>query len=122
MRLPAYSASLKLSWLIDSLADLVLSALRLTGGIVQSVLSRLADILELEKIDFIKCDIEGGEATLFGDDAFFRKFRPKIVIEPHAVNGVITTDKCTEALLRYGYRFESIPQPGIYLPLVACSP
>lgn len=108
---------------MGSSATEIVGSDRGTKATVKSyTLSRLAEILELEKIDFIKCDIEGGEATLFGDDAFFRKFRPKIVIEPHAVNGVITTDKCTEALLRYGYRFESIPQPGIYLPLVACSP
>ena len=108
---------------MGSSATEIVGSDRGTKALVKSyTLSRLAEVLQLRKIDFIKCDIEGGEATLFGDDAFFKQHWPKIVIEPHAVDGVVTTDRCIDTLRRYGYTFESIAQPGIYLPLIACTP
>lgn len=94
-----------------------------TQSMVKSyTLSKLADMFELKTIDFVKCDIEGAEATLFDDDDFFKRFRPKIIVEPHIVGGSMTTDQCISTLSRHGYACEVIEQPGVVFPLVACSP
>lgn len=94
-----------------------------TQTIVKSyTLSKLADTLKLKTVDFIKCDIEGAEATVFKDDEFFKRFRPKIIIEPHLVDGVMTTEECIDILSQHGYSCRTIEQPGVVFPLIACSP
>ena len=64
-----------------------------------------------EKVDFIKCDVEGAECSIWDDKEFFNKFRPKIVIEPHLIDGKMTTDDCVSQLKNYGYEckfFETV--------------
>lgn len=85
-------------------------------------LSKLADDFGVSRVDFVKCDIEGAEALIFDDDSFFRRFRPRIIIETHLVNGVLTNRQCIDALRRHGYRCEPIEQLGVTLPLLACAP
>lgn len=80
----------------------------------------IANKFDLKKVDFIKCDVEGAEAVIFNDDAFFEKYKPKIIVEPHFVDGQISTSKVEEALKKYGYKFDIIEQHGVALPLLHC--
>lgn len=72
----------------------------------------------LDRLDFVKCDIEHAEQIIFKDDAFFDRFRPKIIIEPHN-----RTDICIKTLTDYNYRVEVIEQRGVSaVPLLECTP
>src|SRR3546814_6467149 len=46
-------------------------------------LSTIAKRTGLSKVDFIKCDVEGAEAVIFEDSAFFDRYRPRIVAQVH---------------------------------------
>ncbi len=85
-------------------------------------LSKIADLFQLESVDFIKCDIEGGEVVVFQDQAFFEKFRPRIIIETHLVENHETTDVCIKDLEAFGYTCKRIHQTGVTLPLLECYP
>jgi FkbM family methyltransferase len=85
-------------------------------------LSKIAAISKLEQINFIKCDVEGAENVIFEDKNFFSKFRPRIIIETHFINGIETTGKCIEDLESLGYRCRRIIQKGVQLPLLECHP
>lgn len=86
-------------------------------------LTQLAQRLKLEKIDFIKCDIEGGETEIFDAPEFFSEYLPKILIECHFIDGKSTTEKrCREVLEKYGYTCDMVEQQGYPLPLLMCRP
>ena len=86
-------------------------------------LSQLVEKHHLSTVDFIKCDIEGGELTIFEDPDFFSQFQPKIIIECHNSPGILDTSiGVSNTLAKYGYSFESVNQPGISCPLLCCSP
>lgn len=85
-------------------------------------LAGLADELQLDRVDFIKCDIEGAEAVIFDQPDFFRRFRPRIIIEAHMLNGVLTTQACLRVLETFGYKCREVSQLGSALPLVECVP
>jgi FkbM family methyltransferase len=85
-------------------------------------LSEIAKRCDLTRVDFIKCDIEGAEAVIFKDTAFFARFQPKIIIEAHYVKGVSTADDCIAHLSVYGYTCTPVPQEGVTLPLIECVP
>jgi FkbM family methyltransferase len=86
-------------------------------------LSGLIKKHKLKKVNFIKCDIEGAEKFIFGDLNFFNNFRPKIIIEPHKVNGVLTIDSCVSQLKQFGYECRINKQSGVKsLPLIFCTP
>ena len=84
-------------------------------------LNDIACKYNLEKVDFIKCDIEGAEAFIFEDEAFFSKFKPKILLETHIVEGKFCDDICIEKLSKYGYNHKTIEQNGLELPLIEFS-
>lgn len=105
------------------------SAVEFVGGgrgrqvtVPARTLATLADELALPKVDFIKCDIEGAEAAIFDQPAFFSRFRPRIVIEVHIIEGQLTSGACRQALGKFGYSFEEVGQPGTDLPLLVCRP
>lgn len=85
-------------------------------------LSKIVQKFKLLKVDFIKCDIEGGESVIFKDKAFFEKFRPRIIIETHEINGQDTESQCRKYLSKCNYRFKKVVQKGVSLPLLECSP
>lgn len=85
-------------------------------------LEKIAEEFQLERIDFIKCDIEGGERVVFENKGFFDKYRPRIIVESHVVGAELTTEKFTSDLRRYGYNCKNIHQVGVSLPLVECYP
>ena len=86
---------------------------------------KLSDIsrkFSLDRVDFIKCDVEGAEVFLFEDASFFDSFKPRIIIETHIVDGIETTEKCVSDLQKYGYECKRIYQTGVTLPLIECYP
>lgn len=85
-------------------------------------LSSLVKSESIHRVDFIKCDVEGAERLVFADDEFFKAFRPKIIIEPHVVDGENTEPACQEELKRRGYSIRRIKQRGSHLPLLECTP
>jgi FkbM family methyltransferase len=108
---------------MGSSATEIVGELRGQNRLVESyTLSRLAEIFELERVQFIKCDIEGAEAVIFEDSAFFEKYSPRIIIETHVVGNEETTDKCIADLSKYGYKCKRIEQSGVVLPLLECYP
>lgn len=86
---------------------------------VESItLSALVDRMNLTAVDLIKCDIEGAELEVFLDAPFFERFRPKIILEVHWIDGTLTSQRCQEVLSRYGYSCQQIEQPGVRTPLL----
>lgn len=85
-------------------------------------LSQISEKYALKRVDFIKCDIEGAESVIFEDESFFEKYKPRIIVETHFVDGIETTDKVMLDLGRYGYTFKRIEQKGVILPLLECYP
>lgn len=83
-------------------------------------LTKIAQDFDLSRVDFIKCDIEGGEIEIFKQDDFFAKYSPKIMIECHLVDGVMTSAACKNILGKYGYNFRLVTQDGYPLPLLEC--
>jgi FkbM family methyltransferase len=77
----------------------------------------------LDRVDFIKMDIEGAEqAVLEGAEEFFQAFRPRLIVEPHLVGGVMSTDAVIRILERNRYDCRVIPQYGVDLPLITAIP
>ena len=53
----------------------------------------------LDRIDFIKIDIEGAEVqVLESSQHLLSQFRPRMMIEPHLIEGQMTTDRCCAIL------------------------
>jgi FkbM family methyltransferase len=84
-------------------------------------LERLAQQFDLTRVDFIKCDIEGGETEVFDRPEFFQRYSPKIMIECHIVGGMSTSHACIAVLKKYGYVCELVTQRGYPLPLLTCT-
>ena len=86
----------------------------------------LMDLVErnrLDRVDFIKMDIEGSEeAVLRGGADLFRRHRPRVIVEPHIVGGELSDKVIYHLLGDYGYRCETIAQIGVELPLVTGVP
>jgi FkbM family methyltransferase len=82
-------------------------------------LSDIASLNRLTRVDFVKVDIEGGEVpVLRGSEAFFREFRPRVIVEPHFVGGVLSDRVVHEILSSYGYDCSTVSQADYSLPLV----
>lgn len=94
-----------------------------TDEVPSATLSSLVEEFGLERVDFIKCDVEGAELKVFEDEAFFERFKPRIIVESHEVDGGgTTTGKFSADLERHGYTCRVIDQHGVVLPLVECHP
>lgn len=108
---------------MGSSATEIVGDFRGDNSLVESyTLSKLADLLDLKRVDFIKCDVEGAEGVIFEDADFLKKYNPRIIIETHLIEGEETTGKCVEDLSRYGYFCKRIEQFGVPLPLLECCP
>lgn len=85
-------------------------------------LSSIAKKYNLEKIDFIKCDIEGAEIEIFKDKEFFKNFSPKIILETHYMDDdvTLTEEIVIKQLADYGYICKRVHQEGFELPLLEC--
>jgi FkbM family methyltransferase len=86
-------------------------------------LSDIARMKDLPKIDFIKIDIEGAELDLItGSRAFIAQYRPRLIIEPHFIDGLSTSGPVISCLEELGYACSVIDQPGLSLPLITAAP
>lgn len=82
-------------------------------------LAGLAERNGLERVDFIKMDVEGAElGAILESGTFLQTFRPRMIIEPHVVDGQLTSDAIIPFLTGLGYECEVIEQTGVALPLV----
>ena len=78
---------------------------------------------DIERIDFIKMDIEGAEVeVLESSGELLSRTRPRLIIEPHYVAGVLTTDRCCSILGKLGYATKIVDQYGVSLPLIEAMP
>jgi len=87
------------------------SAVAITGGgrgeesTIESVtIEQLCADNGLERIDFAKIDIEGGETELLRCSArTLKRLGARLIIEPHHVGGVMNTEECLGILRDAGY-------------------
>ena len=85
-----------------------------------TTLSKLAHDYNLLKVDLIKCDIEGAEFYVFEDIEFFKRFKPRIIVEIHQIRGFSAIEKVTTDLTGAGYTVKAVQQPGVEYPLLEC--
>ncbi|MBV8515773.1 MAG: FkbM family methyltransferase [Acidobacteria bacterium] len=77
----------------------------------------------IERVDFVKMDIEGSEAAILESaGAFIARYRPAMIIEVHEVQGVRTDAAVTRALEAHGYEVTVVEQAGLALPLLYARP
>ena len=68
---------------------------------------------ELERADFVKIDIEGGEIEVLGASAnFLRRMNARLIVEPHLVGGTMSTVRCCQLLQSAGYRVTYAKKSG----------
>ena len=85
-------------------------------------LQTLADRHGLDKIDFMKVDIEGAELNLIPKSVdFLRRYRPRLLVEPHLIQGRCTTGVVTKTLSDLGYVLTTIDHRGVPVPFIAAS-
>jgi FkbM family methyltransferase len=88
-----------------------------------TTLDDLAEQAALDRVDFIKMDIEGSElAVVRSGGDFLRRYKPRMIIEPHVVDGELDADAVIGHLSEYGYRCQIIEQWGASLPLITAVP
>ena len=112
----------------SSIADVVGRSSNVTTIEVLS-LDEAAALGGTRRVAAIKMDIEGAElAVLRGAEAFLRKHRPRITVEPHWVQGQtvgadgMDTEEVCAILRSYDYTVEVLAQGLLHWPLVAASP
>jgi FkbM family methyltransferase len=102
------------------------SAVAITGGlrgkeeIVPSM--RLEDFFEeygLTRADFVKIDIEGAEVEVLQSSAsFLKSTKARLIVEPHFVDGVLSTDRCRGYLESAGFHVKVRGKVGESEPLI----
>jgi FkbM family methyltransferase len=86
-------------------------------------LMELAKTLDLKKIDFIKCDIEGSEDFIFENKEFLRKYKPIIIAEYHNFHKTkLRIGKMELDLRCNGYKTKRIADEGSAFPLILALP
>lgn len=77
-------------------------------------ISKLVELYDLDKIDAIKCDVEGAETVIFNDTNLYRKYKPNLIIELHSQ--AIRNE--FDNLKNIGYTFTFHKQDGCQYPLL----
>lgn len=104
------------------------------GSSVSDIISRSSNLVNVEvlslddvarftngrKINAIKMDIEGAELEVLKNaEIFLRKHHfPRLVIEPHLVDGIMNTDEICSILEGYGYTTKLLFQGVQNWPLI----
>lgn len=61
----------------------------------------------IKAIDYIKMDIEGAEVeVLKASGDLLKKYKPRLIIEPHVIGTQLATNEVCEILSSYGYKTE----------------
>ncbi len=78
----------------------------------------------IDKVDFIKMDIEGSEVDVIGSSfSFISKFHPRFIIEPHFNKGVLNVDLLEQLFLKVDYQTQLVKQGNFdYQPLLYAYP
>ncbi len=106
------------------------SAVDITGGgrgkeriVPSTTLEDFCSEIGLKRIDFVKVDIEGGEIELLKNSAeTFRRVHAKLIVEPHRVNGEMTTEQCCNLLEAAGFAVHVRGKVGESEPLIEAVP
>ena len=106
------------------------SAVSITGGkrgLEQTVPSTsLKDFFQqnsLARADFIKIDIEGGEVEVLNSSApFLKSVQARLIVEPHFVDGSLSTERCRGYLEAAGFRVDVRGKIGESEPLIEATP
>jgi hypothetical protein len=78
---------------------------------------------QLDHADFIKIDIEGCEVEVLESSAkFLNSIQAKLVVEPHVVEGILSTDRCSQFLKNAGFNVRVRPKVGESAPLIEAVP
>lgn len=72
----------------------------------------------LERVDLLKCDIEGAEDKIFGVSSLLRTSVRKIVVEIHNPPSGLTSEILVPQLESMGFRCQLVKQYGVDLPLL----
>jgi len=103
------------------------SILEASGRIASNVSSipvmSIEDVVNeygLERLDFVKLDIEGAEVPVLEASVdVLRRLRPRVIIEAHIVDGQLTTAPLCEILASIGYKSHLLLEfPGATYHLV----
>ena len=84
-------------------------------GVPSFTLSHLMTIAGLDRVDFIKVDVEGAEKVIFHDAEFFKTYHPRMIIETHH-----TDEHVIATLVNLGYHVKRVTQNGVRFPLLEC--
>ena len=91
--------------------------------VAQTTLDDLAGSLALDRVDFIKADIEGGELRMLeGARRSLERFRPRLLVELNAAHLARAGDRLADAfafLAAFGYRAFALDQRGSFVPVIA---
>jgi len=94
-----------------------------TARVAAYTLDHLMATTGLARVDFVKMDIEGAELeVLRAAGGFLERFRPRLIVEPHFVEGRLVTDDVCDLLSGYGYEVDVIQQRGVAIPLITAEP
>jgi FkbM family methyltransferase len=112
-----------------TLASAVSTNGKAAGTLVEISVVTLNDLLAMaggRPVAGIKMDIEGAELDVLRSESaksFFARQRPRIIIEPHLVDGKFATDEVCQLLRSYNYEISFFQQGlnGVW-PLVAGKP
>ena len=94
-----------------------------TVSVPAKTLLTLAKDFDLERVDFVKVDIEGAEEFVIPQSAeFLKTYKPRLLIEGHFVSGTSTIEPIAEFLKGVGYQVKVEGQEGLTLSLILASP
>ena len=106
------------------------SAVAITGGgrgteriVPSTTLENFFRENALNRVDFIKVDIEGGEIALLDSSMeFLRNIQPRMIVEPHWVGDQMSTERCCGLLESGGYEIYVRGKVGESEPLIEAVP
>ncbi len=102
------------------------SAVQITGGgrgaetrVASTTLEDFCREQDLHHVDLIKIDIEGAEVEVLEHAARWLTGRKaRVIVEPHFVDGTLSTERCVAVLERAGFSVRLTEQTGVFPPLI----
>lgn len=73
----------------------------------QVTLRSLCDSYELERVDYVKLDIEGAETSVLDDSEWFAEYKPRLTVACHYDRGVLNTERVKEQLAGLNYSWKA---------------